>query len=139
MRWSLALLALAPMLAGCSDDDDTGRPDGHYVYYDWNSVQSSCTNGVCTYGQNHEDFSIELRCDVNPELSWDARNWRHGSVRATVLDDAGVEQATRTVSGNGDGSEVVDGEPGTWTLQGFTQDANGNLQFRLTCIERDEE
>ena len=72
------LLVLSALLPGCADDDTTSDADGHFVYYDWNISVSQCSNQVCNYDDNHETFSVELECSVNPTLSWDAVNWIHG-------------------------------------------------------------
>lgn len=134
MRAALGLVLALPLLAGCLEDGpDAGDADGHYVYYSWGSTHKSCINGRCTYGSNGETFSLPLECDSQPTLSWDANSWVHGSVTARVKDHAGAQVATHTVSSDGKGSEVVAGEPGSWTFEGSTSNANGNMQMRLTC------
>ena len=127
------LVVLLVTLAGCSGAaaDD---PDGHFVNYRWGNSARSCTNNLCSYGDNADAWDIKLECRVQPDLSWDAVDWVHGTVTAEVLDDDGVLVATHTVSANGHGSEPVDGKPGTWTFRGLTNDANGKLEIRLSCI-----
>lgn len=133
MRVALAASLVCMVLAGCLSGDDAGDADGHFVYYSWNSVQSKCVNGRCTYGANSDSFSALLDCDSTPTLSWDANSWAHGSVTARVLDDSGTEVASHTVSSPGKGSEVVPGKPGTWTFEGSARDAHGSMQMRLSC------
>lgn len=133
MRVALAASLVSLALAGCLSGDDPGAADGHYVYYSWNSTQSNCVNGRCTYGSNSEPFSMPLECDSDPTLSWDANSWTHGSVTARVKDASGTEVASHTVSSDGKGSEVVEGKTGTWTFEGSTSNANGSMQMRLTC------
>jgi len=135
MRVALAASLACMALAGCLSGDDAGDADGHYVYYSWNTTQSNCVNGRCTYGSNSEPFSLPLECDSRPTLSWDANSWVHGSVTARVKDDSGAEVASHTVAGHGKGSEVVAGKTGTWTFEGSTSNANGSMQMRLTCGE----
>jgi len=127
-----ALLAsfLALVLSGCASS--AGKADGHYVNYRWGTTESECVNGSCTYGSNHKTFSITLACDIDPTLSWDANNW-HGSITANVKDATGAQVASHTVSSNGKGSQPVTGQPGTWTFEGWTSNANGNAEIRLAC------
>jgi hypothetical protein len=126
-----AVLLLAGCLGGPAAVND--QADGHYVNYRWSTSQQSCQNGVCSYGENHKAFSIELACAAQPTLSWDANSWVHGTVLARVHDSTGAQVASHTVAGNGKGSQPVTGTPGTWTLEGSTQDANGSMEVRLTC------
>lgn len=133
MRAALALLVAGTALAGCSDGGADGAPDGHYVNFRWGNSSSSCINGACTYGRNAEPFEVALRCRVVPTLTWDAKEWRHGSIAAEVLDDDGGVAARFTLTGNGHGTVPVDGTPGTWTFKGRTSDANGNAEIRLAC------
>lgn len=131
----ILLVGLVVLAAsGCLDASNAGAADGHYVNYRWGQSSQSCQNNVCTYGQNAKTFEVELRCDVAPTLSWDAKNWIHGSVTASVLDDKGTEVARHTVAANGKGSQPVAGEPGTWTLKGSTNNANGVMEIRLACV-----
>ena len=128
MRWLAALAVLA--CAGCLG---SAEPDGKFVYYEWSRSVKQCNDDGCTYGENREPFSLTLECPVDPTLSWDANSWIHGSVTARVKDDAGALVASRTVSADGHGSQVVRGKAGTWTFEGSTSDANGNMEIRLSC------
>jgi hypothetical protein len=134
LRAALALALVALSIAGCLESSpDGGEADGHYVYFSWSHSQKSCVNGRCTYGSNSEPFSQTLECASMPMQSWDANGWVHGSVTARVKDGSGAEVGKHIVSGNGKGSEVVQGKAGTWTFEGTTSDANGSMQMRLTC------
>ncbi|MEA3203691.1 MAG: hypothetical protein QOI63_1370 [Thermoplasmata archaeon] len=129
---AVAALALL-LLAGCLGTAVNDKADGHFVNYRWGTSTQQCNNGACTYGSNHQTYTIQLACAAQPTLSWDANSWVHGSVVARVQDGAGAQVASHTVAGNGKGSQPVAGTPGSWTLEGSTQDANGNMEVRLTC------
>lgn len=133
MRAALALAVTLVPLAGCLAGDDAGAADGHFVYFSWSRSVKQCVDRDCTYGSNSVPFSEALECGSNPTLSWDANSWLHGTVTARVKDDSDAQVATHTIFGDGKGSEVVEGQPGTWTFEGSTSNANGNMQMRLAC------
>lgn len=134
MRALIIVALVAPLLSGClADDNSDAQSDGHFVYFRWSESVKQTQNGVSSYGQNAKPFSIELQCNANPVLSWDSKNWIHGSVSAVVLDNDGQEMASHTLSSNSAGFEPVPGAKGTWTLTGSTHNANGHMEFRLTC------
>ncbi len=130
----LLLLAAVTLMAGCaSSPTESGLADGHYARYYWGRSVEQCNNGACTYNSNHETFESHLACDVEPKLSWEASGWKHGSLSVSVLDHGGQQAASHQVTSSGNGSELAHGAAGGWTLQGFTQDANGQVEIRLTC------
>src|ERR1051326_7680598 len=117
-----------------------GGPDGtagDYAYLRWNRSTSSCvtqdSQASCTYGSNHEAVSSAVRCGGNVTLSWDLKDWIHGSMAVSTTDPAGMQVDSRTLSSTSHGAKAPFGPAGAWTLRGQTNDANGDLEVRLTC------
>jgi len=128
---ALAALLLVPLLAGCASAP--AYQVGQFAYLRWGQSSQSCQNGVCQYGTNHETLASHVTCGTNTTLSWDLKAWIHGSMDITVRDGSGSALARRVVSSTGHGSQALLGQAGNWTLAETTNDANGNLEVRLTC------
>jgi len=130
-RWA-AIAVLVIALAGCAAKES--YVVGQYAYVRWNESTSACSNNVCTYGSNSESLVSKVKCGTATSLSWDLKNWIHGSVAIKVTDPAGALLDSSSFSANGHGSKQLNGAAGAWTLDGRTSDANGNLEVRLTCL-----
>ncbi|MES2155324.1 MAG: hypothetical protein V4510_09340 [bacterium] len=128
----LVLLSVAAFTSGCASPQPENL-SGHYAYIDWNESTQSCTNNNCDYGTNNRVLTYNVTCGPDPILSWDLKNWIHGSMVVRVLDPTGAQADKRTLSSNSHGSAPMHGPGGAWTLEGTSHDANGNLQVRLTC------
>lgn len=134
MRWVVVALLASTLLAGCSEYSDRDRAaDGHFVRYFWGNSIENCSNGNCKYGTNEETESKFLPCSVEPTLSWDVKNWKHGTLSVRVLDDQGAQAASQTITGDGEGFTAARGAPWGWTLEVATYNANGQADIRLTC------